>query len=397
MTWAAADSAQVEVIEVGGLLDDARLRFLIEAVESAAVQGREVAILQLNAPAVTGSLELLEQASRLLADPPLPLVAWLGPAPARVGGGAAQMYASALLRTAAPGTTIENWSPAVAGGEIDLANPPSGLLSPLRIDRPVEGLVDRLAPSIRQLVQDLDGLTMTVHGEERLLTTITAVADGGGVTTVPTVFTQPGLWHRFVHLGASPEAAFFFLAAGLTLAAFEFYAIGPGVAAAVAAVSLFLAGYGLATLPVRWWGVAGTVGAIGLLTAGYQRGGVLSFNLVGSALLIWSGFGFVSGAPQVRPGAAGVLLSVAAVLFFFLLAIPAVGRARFSTNTIGRTGLIGRKGQALVDFGPDGVVEIDGARWPASAHRAAGIKAGSVVAVVSVAGRSVEVEPDREN
>ncbi|HSL26216.1 MAG TPA: NfeD family protein, partial [Acidimicrobiia bacterium] len=170
-----------------------------------------------------------------------------------------------------------------------------------------------------------------------------------------------------------------------------------GLAAAVAAISLFLAGYGLATLPVRWWAVAGTAGAIGLLTVGYQRGGLFGLNLLGAGLLTWSGLSFTEGAPQIRPGLAGVVLSVAAVMFFYLLAIPTVGRARFSTQTIGRTSLIGRKGLALVDFAPEGVVEIDGARWPASSHREAGIKAGSPVAVVAVSGWAVEVEPDREN
>ena len=49
---------------------------------------------------------------------------------------------------------------------------------------------------------------------------------------------EPGLFTRLLRLSIQPEAAFFFLVIGLTLAAFEFYAIGPGLAAATGVVSL---------------------------------------------------------------------------------------------------------------------------------------------------------------
>ena len=81
-----------------------------------------------------------------------------------------------------------------------------------------------------------------------------------------------------------------------------------------------------------------------LLTVSYQKGGILGLNVLGAGLLTWSGFNFSAGEPQVRTGVAGVVLSVLAVLFFYLLAIPTMGRARFSTRTIGREGLVGKTG-----------------------------------------------------
>jgi len=76
--------------------------------------------------------------------------------------------------------------------------------------------------------------------------------------------------------------------------------------------------------------------------------------------------------------------------------MPAVTRSRFSTGTIGRGHLIGKTGSAKVDFAPDGVVEVDGARWVASAHRESGIRRGDSVRVVAVAGWTLAVEPERE-
>jgi membrane-bound serine protease (ClpP class) len=106
-----------------------------------------------------------------------------------------------------------------------------------------------------------------------------------------------------------------------------------------------------------------------------------------------AGMAFVEGSGQIDPRWYLVLPSVLAVLFFFLLAMPTVQRARFSTRTIGRDVLIGERGVAVDAFDPDGVVEIRGARWRATAHREAGLTAGSEILVSGVDGMFLEVEP----
>ncbi len=384
-----------EVIEVNGILDNASLSYLARAIEEAAAAGRELAIVQINSPAVVGDLAELRRVAELITDPPLPVVLWLGPAPARVGGGAAQLFSVAALRVAAPATNIDNWSPAVVGGDLDLADPPVNAGAGVLVSDPIPGLVDLVIPSTRQLLQALDGTELTVRGQTRVLRTIVEI--DGGVTTIPVTFSQPGLIHRFLHLAATPEAAFFFLVAGLTLAAFEFYALGPGLAAAVASVSLLLGGYGISILPVRTWALIVAVAGIVFLVAGFQQGGVLGLTVLGTAALTVGGLNFTDGGPQIHIGLVGVVASILAVLFFFLLAMPTVGRARFSTPTLGRDHLIGRAGVARIDLTPDGVVEVDGASWPATAHREAAIRAGESVTVTGVAGWHLEVEPDREN
>jgi membrane-bound serine protease (ClpP class) len=178
---------------------------------------------------------------------------------------------------------------------------------------------------------------------------------------------------------------------GLTLVAFEYFALGPGVAAVVAAISLYLGSYGISILPVNTLALIAAVLAIWLLAASYQKGGLAVINLAATGVLVWAGLSF-SSSPLLSPSVPGIVLSILAVLFFFLLAMPAVGKARFSTKTIGREGLIGQRGLAAADFDPDGVVTINGARWPATAHREAAIKAGDEVMVMAVVGREVEVE-----
>ena len=109
---------------------------------------------------------------------------------------------------------------------------------------------------------------------------------------------------------------------------------------------------------------------------------------------------YVDGSGQIDPRWYLVLPSVLAVLFFFLLAMPTVQRARFSTQTIGRDSLIGERGVALVGLDPDGIVEVQGARWRATTHREAKVATGTPVVVNGVDGLFLEVDrvaPDREN
>jgi membrane-bound ClpP family serine protease len=88
-----------------------------------------------------------------------------------------------------------------------------------------------------------------------------------------------------------------------------------------------------------------------------------------------------------------VLVVVCSALLWYMFAMTTVARSRFSTPTIGREHMIGRVGTAITDFSPLGEVEVDGARWSATAHREAGLSAGSAIQVVGVDGRFLEVEP----
>ncbi len=400
-SFAQTADRTIEVLDVSGPLDDRLAEFVIDSVEAAADAGTvELLILQIDSPGAVASETVMRRLAGVVAEPPLPLVAWVGPAPGVVQGGVAQLFSLAPLRVAAPGTGIGLWEPTIAGSSPGflIAEPPApeyiaGVVE-VSADAPVPGLIDMVSDetaSVRQLAQLLDG--MEVGGQEIGTVTPFVAEDGTeGVTLLTTVIRQPGLWDRFLRLASTPEATFFFIVVGLTIAAFEFYAIGPGIAAGVAAVSLLIGGYGLATLPFRWWALLLTVAAVLLMAVSYQLGGVLLFTWLGLAALTLAGFMLGDMSPQITPGAPSVLLTVAGGAFFFLLAMPTVARSRFSTLTIGREALIGRKGIAVSDLAPDGEVEVEGARWRATSHREAGIKAGDPVVVVGVDGWYLEVD-----
>jgi membrane-bound serine protease (ClpP class) len=394
---AQTDEPGIDVIDVSGPLDASALDFISESIEKAADDGQVLAVLQIDSKAVL-DLAAYERLLGLLAQPPLPVAVWVGPSPASAYGGVAGLLAPPVeAAIAPPDSTIGLTDPVVLGESVESPE----FLPPDSRDRALSaeesGL--ELQPTLRQYLQDLNGRTFeTVDGPVEV-TTIQELDEG--VTLKDVTFRKPGLTTRFFRLAVSPEAAFFFLVVGLSIVTFEFFALGPGVAAGVAALSLIPAGWGLINLPTRWWALLLVLAGWVLLTASYQRGGLVVLTAAGTVLLQAGGMTLIDGQGQIDPRWWLVLPSVLAVLFFFLIAMPTVQRARLSTQTIGRESLIGHGGKALVDFDPDGLVEVGGARWRATAHREAGLREGSDVVVTGVDGLYLEVEPpsdsDREN
>ena len=377
----------IDVVDVSGPLDATALEFIADSVEAGAEVGQELSVIQLNSRAVLDSKEY-ERLESLITNPPLPVTVWVGPSPAFAYGAAADLAHVVDHGAIAPPDSVEgHYEPSILGVDGDRSD---------EVVRAGEtGLT--LQPTIRQFLQDLDGQTFTTADGDVVVSTVRAFEEG--VTLKPVTFRKPGFGTRFLRLAVMPEAAFFFLIVGLSIGVFEFYALGPGVAAGVAAVSLFLGGWGLLTLPSRWWAVAGVFLAVLALVTAHQRGGRLPLTIAGAALAQISGMFLIDGGGQIDPRWWLILPSVLGALFFFLLAMPTVQKARLSTETIGRDGLIGELGKALVGFDPDGVVEVGGARWRATAHREAGLAAGDSITVTGVDGLFLEVEPataDRE-
>lgn len=370
----------IEVIDVSGPLDTSALDFISDSIEGAAELGQEIAVVQLNSRAVLDGVAF-DRLADLIETPPLPVAVWVGPSPARAFGAVARLSELASHGAIAPpDSVIGHFEPGILG------------VDPGQSDEEVvaaETGLD-LQPTLRQYLQDLNGETF--HTDEGPVTVSTIEEISGGVTTKPTTLRKPGLETRFFRLAITPEAAFFFLVIGLTIVVFEFYALGPGVAAAVAAISLILGGWGLVTLPTNWWALALIVLAFVLLVTAHQTGGIFVLTLIGAAVLQVAGMFLIDGGGQIDPRWWLIAPSVTGVLFFYLLAMPTVQRARLSTDTIGREGLIGETGVALVDFDPDGLVEVRGARWRGTAHREAGIVVGDAISVSGVDGLYLEVE-----
>ena len=385
----------VLVVEIEGPIEQRLMDFVEAATRTPDVQ---LIVIRIDSPGVaSGNFPSLVAAIRASVAP---VVAWVGPQDAVAYGGAAQLLGFTDYAGAAPGARIGYILPTVAGEATGIAFMGTVGLSELGASR-IEvssnaaspDFLDIVTPSIGQFIAALDGLEIDgVHVETADQTTLV----DGSVVNVPSVevrFVKPRLFTRFLRLSIRPEAAFFFLVAGLALVAFEFYAAGVGVTAGVAAISLFLAAFGIAALPVRWWALAAAGAGVLLYTWDFQRNRLGLRTIVGTAALLAGGLGFTDAAPQFGPRWWVILIVVTGLALFYGFAMTTVVRSRFSTPTIGREHLIGRPGVAESDLDPDGIVSIGGATWRATAHRAAGIKNGDAVSVLGVKEIVLEVEP----
>ena len=377
----ADEGGGIVVVDVSGPLDASALGFMADSIEEAAAAGRDLVVLQVNSRAVLDR-EGYDRLADLAAAPPLPLAVWIGPAPAAAYGGMADLALGAQVSAIAPGSTTGRAVPAVLGEGTSAA--PSDDV----VEAEESGL--QLQPALRQYLQDLDGATFETADGPVVVATMREVE--GGVTVKQVTFMEPGLAVRFFRLAVGPEAAFLFLVVGLSLVSFEFFALGPGAASGVAAVSLLLAGWGLVNLPVRIPALAATILGWALLTAAFQKGGRLALTALGVVMLQLGGTFLINGEGQIDPRWWLILPSVLAVLAFFLIAMPTVQRARLSTHTISRRALVGLAGVAVTDLDPDGAVEVNGARWRASTHREAGVEKGMEVTVTGIDGLYLEVE-----
>jgi len=393
-TEAAGDP--VVVADVRGPLDQRALDFLEETVLTPDVQ---LIVLQINNAGISsGDPTALYEA---VATSSTPIAVWVGPAGAVAYGGAGQLLLTADATGAAPGTRVGYLEPVVIGADVAGVAPGDTLRSAAAAtgdsqrvtEDSAPALVDDVVPTIGQFIASLDGRTFE---GVTLETARQVAAEDGSTITVPSVevrFVKPGLVSRFFRLASRPEAAFFFLLSGVAVATFEFYAAGAGVAAAVAALSLFLAGYGWATLPMNWFGVALALFGLLMYTWEFQQNRLGIRSLIGTASLLAGGFWYTSAAPQYTPAWWGVVISVIGIALFYGFALTTVVRSRFSTLTIGREYLVGKHGIAETDFDPEGVVVVDGARWRARSHRAAGLGPGDAIEVLEVNGILLEVGP----
>jgi membrane-bound serine protease (ClpP class) len=372
----------VAVIEVNGLLDPVMVDFIQESIGVAEARGAVGLVLQASSSgAVVDDARMAELLEAML-DSSVPVDVWIGPSGSSLTGAAAQLVGAADQIGMAPGTRLGDAGPPMVDG-LDEAR-----LAPIA-DRTVNtqeadelGITTTAAPTIGDFLVNLPQVETreVTQGEETRREPITQVQ-----------FGQLSLVDQLMHTVASPAVAYLLLAVGLALIIFELFTAGVGVAGVVGAGSFVLACYGLAVLPVRWWGLALLVLSMLAFAIDVQTG-VPRF---------WTGAGivmFTVGSLFLYDGLSlswvTLLVGVLGVVLAFVGGMPSMVRTRFSTPTIGREWMIGELGRAVTAVSPDGVVQIREALWRASTNRATPIDELDRVRVVGIDGLVLEVEPE---
>lgn len=399
----------ISVLKVEGAIDRALISHLNDRLASAEQEGA-IVVLELNTSGTLNEdgVALAERVASLK----VPVIAWVGPAPARASGaGLLLMYASSLAAVS-PGSQTGPLDP------IDLAHPEAphpGLQETIqgwldergkttkleRLDEPLtaQEAIDLAiatvhASSVPELLGTVDGLSVsTPGGPVTLQTRIATDQQQADQRTVSIAFDNLGPVKRLFHAVSSPSMVFFLLVIGLACVAFEITQPGFGFAGFAGVGMLALAAYGLWVVPPAWPWLAVMIGGIGLMTLDVRLrklGPLTAAGLVAFGLGSYLSWHSMAPAMWISPWLVGGAVVASALYYGFALTVAIQSRDRI-VNT--QRGLIGLIGEARGRLAPEGPVYVKGAMWRG---RAAGdpIASGTPVRVRGVDGMVLKVEAE---
>jgi membrane-bound serine protease (ClpP class) len=219
------------------------------------------------------------------------------------------------------------------------------------------GVIDIIARDVPDLLQQLDGRTVTVAGEE-----VTLEVQGAPVEEVPL-----GPIQEFLNTITNPALAAILLTIGLNAILFEISNPGGYAAGVVGVICLLLAFYALGTLEANWAGLGFVVVAFVLFVLDIKAPthGVLTVG--GIAAFVFGAF-LLFNTPDLEvpwPTIIGLALVTAA---FFVFAIAKAMAAQHRRPTTDMESLMGMAGDVRDPLAPSGMVFVNGELWHAESE-----------------------------
>ena len=401
--------SSVHVLTIDGPIHPVTAEYLLGGLEEARIQGSEAVVVTLNTPG--GLLQSTREMVQALLDPPLPVIVFVGPSGAEATSAGAFLVMAANIAAMAPGTSIGASTPVSAAGGADMegAMADKVMNSTVSFAKSIAeqrgrnaqwaesavreavsvtdsealdlGIIDTIAADRTALLAQLDGRTVEIAGEPRVLR----------LAGAQLVSVEPTLRQQIVGFFADPTIAYFLLLAGILGLYLEISNPGGMVPGVVGAICLLVAAASFQILPINLSGL-GLLGlGVGLLIAELfvpsfgilGLGGFIAFVLGSLYLFDAPGGGFAVDRGVI----AGAAAAVATIML--VMATLVVGSYRKRALT-GAAGLIGQTCTVRDCNGDSGHVLLHGEIWAAT--WSGPMAKGDQVEVMDVQGLSVAVK-----
>lgn len=398
-------------IQAKGPLTPAMFNYVQRGLRIARERDAEALIFQLDTPG--GEVGLMQDIVKELRGSQTPVVVYIAPQGAAGWSAGTVIALAAHVIAMAPKTGIGAASPVGLGEELPdtvaskLKQSMRALVRELaapRGEQVVEwaeaaiedavaasasealemGLADLVADDLDDLLLQLDGLEITMGGEQVILHTANARVERVSMSLI----------ERILHIVVNPAIAFMLFGIGVQAILIEFSNPGGWIAGFVGFLCIALGVYGMGVLPVNGLGLALIALAVGLfiIDVNAPTHGALTIagliTMIAGALVL-----FNSGDTPQYARISPVFVVVVALCFagtsFFILT-KAV-RSRGLRPQAGVESMVGAIAQARTDLNPQGTVFVQGERWRAEAQDAP-IAAGEEVEIVAVDGFCLHVK-----
>lgn len=413
----SASSEEVYVVEIAGPVNQAMTSFFARAVREAEAADVAALLIVLDTPggAVDATLDIVQ----LFRNSTVPVIVYIAPAGAQAASAGSVITAAAHASAMAPETVIGAASPVGGGGEdiqetlyrkavedlkavMRSLTERRGEAATALAEQMIEearavtarealevGYIDVIARDTDDLLQQLDGLEVTLGEETQVLHTAAALQ---------TEFAPNGV-EQFLYGLASILMNPLFISAliglGVQAIIFEFSNPGGWVAGFIGFICIGLALYGLGQLPANFLGLVLILAAFILfvLEVFTPTFGALTvtgaITLLAGLLVLFNS----PGTPQfARLSISGAIAITSVTVSFFVYMVIKVIRAQQRQAMTGQEGLVGRTGRVRhpITPGQEGTVFVYGALWQAAADEA--IESGEKVAVKGVDGLTLRVK-----
>lgn len=418
-----AHSAEGEayVLQLNGAIGPASAAYITNGLERAREENASLVIIEMDTP---GGLDtsMREIIQGILAMP-VPVATFVHPSGARAASAGTYILYASHIAAMTPGTNLGAATPVQIGGapsqpqegeegesaaepknaserkavndavayirslaemrgrDADWAEEAVRQAASLSANAALErNVIDVVAADTASLLKQLDGRTVRVAGADRTLST----AD------LALVEISPDWATKMLAIITDPNVAMILMMIGVYGLFFEFMNPGSLVPGTIGGISLLIALYGLAALPVDFAGVSLIVLGLALMVAEafapsfgiLGLGGLASF-VVGAAIMV------DTDIPEFQIDWS-VIAGLGVVSAILLVIVARVGIRSFSTPVrSGREELIGAKG-AVIDWkGGHGHVFVHSERWNASGPQT--LEKGQEVVIQSIDGLCLTV------